>query len=310
MSSQRQSTSADECWAGEGAGSQFTEFGTSGYARDPTPDSPAEIGLLARAIEREIIPRLLLSHRSGDAFRAEARPATGDEHSTSQHTVRDVEELVRIVLHQDFPSALAHVESLIGHGASVADILLDLLAPAARLLGEYWKNDDCDFMQVTLGLSHLQQILRRLRPEASQPAAPTPEDRRILLLPTPGEQHTFGICIVEEFLRRDGWDVWGGCALSRKKVVEIVRHQRFDILGLSLACEHFADEAAATIRSVRKASCNPYIAVMVGGPILIEYPDFRQRIGADASAADGREAVLCARTIGRASSPGRAAGKV
>ena len=43
-------------------------------------------------------------------------------------------------------------------------LFLRLLAPAARRLGELWEGDLCTFTDVTIGLSHLQQVLRELSP--------------------------------------------------------------------------------------------------------------------------------------------------
>ena len=48
-------------------------------------------------------------------------------------------------------------------GLPVERVLLDLLAPSARLMGEMWTADQVSFVDVTLGLSRIQQMLRQLR---------------------------------------------------------------------------------------------------------------------------------------------------
>ena len=48
--------------------------------------------------------------------------------------------------------------------------MVDLLAPAARLLGEYWEDDRCDFVDVTMGLWRLQEVVHEI-------AARAPADR-------------------------------------------------------------------------------------------------------------------------------------
>ena len=45
--------------------------------------------------------------------------------------------------------------------------------------------------------------------------------------------------------------------------------------------------AAAAIAAVRKASVNPSIGVLVGGPIFLSHPGLAAEVGADAVAVDG-----------------------
>jgi methanogenic corrinoid protein MtbC1 len=113
----------------------------------------------------------------------------------------------------------------------------------------------------------------------------------VFLVAAPGEQHSFGLSVVEEFFRREDWDVWGGVALTRKKIIEVVQGSDFDMIGLSLSCERFLDDLTSTIRAVRKASRNPGVSVMVGGPFFIEHPELVAKVGADATAVDGQQAI-------------------
>ena len=55
-------------------------------------------------------------------------------------------------------------------------VMLGLIQPAARCMGEGWMTDRCDFAGVTIGLWRLQQILNDLRLEVQQ-TAPQNESR-------------------------------------------------------------------------------------------------------------------------------------
>jgi hypothetical protein len=46
------------------------------------------------------------------------------------------------------------------------------------------------------------------------------------------------------------------------------------------------------IQSIRRASRNRGVGVLVGGRLFIEHPDYVARVGADATAVDGRQAIL------------------
>jgi methanogenic corrinoid protein MtbC1 len=65
-------------------------------------------------------------------------------------------------------------------------------------------------------------------------------------------------------------------------------------VGLSVGCEVRVESLSAAIRSVRRASLNRSIGVMVGGPLFNKFPELVGQVGADASARDGRTAVQLA----------------
>ena len=173
-------------------------------------------------------------------------------------------------------------------------LLLDLLAPAARTLGAMWENDTCDFTAVTSGLWRLQSAMRAL---ASVEIVPPVNAPRIVLVPLPGEDHTFGLSMVYEFFRRAGWNAWTGPVENRAALRSLVRARPVAVLGFSLACDDRLDDARAEIAAVRRASRNPDIAIMVGGPGFTDNPALAAAVGADATARDGQDAVLQATAL-------------
>jgi len=266
----------------------------AGHAQVAVPGSAQPDQRMARlisTIEGEIVPRLVLSRRV--TRRAEAA-AKGGARAPDR---TDVAELVRLLLHHDVPVASAYVETVRQRGATLETVCLDLLAPAARELGIMWEQDECDFMQVTVGLCRLHQLLRELSPEFASEDDQRTGDRRILLATCPGDQHTFGIALVAQFLRRAGWDVWHEFLATRGEILEVTRQHWFSVVGLSVATETRLDDLTDMIRALRAASRNRSIGVMVGGPILVHKPELARIVGADATAADGPQAVLRAEHI-------------
>lgn len=250
-----------------------------GLARRDGPDAGS--AKLVRTIEAEIIPRLMLAHRapSGDAV-----PEIGDP------TSAEVAEFAEIVLEHDVEVASSYVEALRARGVSLEVLFLHLLAPTARLLGDLWKEDVLTFTDVTVGLSRLQQLLRELSDPFENEAEHSINGHRALLAPGPGEQHTFGMLMVEEFFRRAGWDVAGG-PRDPGEMVQLVRREWFDVVGLSVSCDVHFDGLSAAIQAVRRASRNRGIGVLVGGRLFNERPELVARVGADATAVDGRQAI-------------------
>ncbi|MCU0760237.1 MAG: cobalamin-dependent protein [Steroidobacteraceae bacterium] len=246
---------------------------------------------LLQTIEGEIIPRLMLVHRVADgqrepAARAHLRPEAAD-----------VEMLARIVLEGDTERSLDFVEGLLQRGVPLDSIYLDLLAPTARHLGKMWETDQSDFMQVTIGLWRLQEVLHELGPAFLNESEPAEPGRRVFLVPVPGDQHTFGTVIVAEFLRRAGWDVWDDPGASKDEILRIVRKEWFAVVGLSVSCEQHLEGLPSVIRAIRRASRNPSVGIMVGGQPFTDHPERVALVGADATASDGRQAALQAQKL-------------
>lgn len=204
------------------------------------------------------------------------------------------EIIPRLVLAPDGEPAYAHVERLLASGLPRETLFLEVLAPTARRLGELWQEDMCDFMDVTAGLARLQNILHELSPELLSPPTLTSVDRQILLAPAPGEQHTFGLSMVESFFRSAGWDVTSEPDLDAARLVSA---RRFGIVGFSLSSETKLEALGAAIRAVRRSSRNPGIGIMVGGHLFIERPELVAIVGADLTATDGLTAVLLAQSL-------------
>lgn len=241
---------------------------------------------LENVVEGEIIPRLMLLHRDAEASAAQRGAAP-------RSNVSDyVADFTQLVLHQEAEVAAAYVSALLHRGADLESVLLNLLAPTARRLGELWNSDAIDFVDVTVATSRLQQVLHRftfdLEKGADEPA------RRVLLLPTPSEQHTFGLLMVSEFFRREGWHVIGTPVVDAEELRSMVAEQWFALVGFSLSCERLIDTLRSTINTVRRCSKNQSVQIIVGGNAFSQSPELRPAVGADLAVGDAREAVKLA----------------
>ena len=287
---------------------------------------------LLRTIEGEIIPRLMLAHSAAHiaascpaavptgttpANPANVDPDAGPSFNLDSSNLDSfdldknlaeviagqpektlnaeaVTEFSKLILTHDSDVVAAHIEALRADGVTLESLFLDLLMPAARRLGEWWEEDLCDFTEVTVGLWRLQQVMRDLSPAFQNDAENRVQNRRALLVSAPGEQHTFGFLMVTEFFLRAGWDVWGGPPTSSDDLLAMVHSDWFDLAGLSVSCESRLDAVAADIRAIRRESHNPKIYVMVGGRVFNDHPEYVTQVGADATAADGRQAPAVA----------------
>jgi methanogenic corrinoid protein MtbC1 len=240
---------------------------------------------LVRTVETEIIPRLMLLHQQ-----AAPRPAAEADGGVGIGEP-DVLALTELVLKgQD--GASAFVEALMLRGAALETIYLNLLAAVARRLGDLWNADLVEFTDVTIALGRLQRVLRELSADTRAPARDARVGCRALLVPVPGEQHTFGLNMVCEFFRASGWDVWGEPPTQPEALIALVRDHWFDMVGFSIGNDRRIDALAELIRLIRRTSHNRAVRVLVGGPLLLARPQVATLLGADATASDARQAML------------------
>lgn len=111
------------------------------------------IRALARTIEAEIVPRLLMS------FARSTRPPDAVSGAQGLPEPGDLDELARLLLAHEAEVASAFVQIVRQRGTPAERICLELLAPAAKRLGTIWESGLCDFKELTRGLERLQAIL-------------------------------------------------------------------------------------------------------------------------------------------------------
>ena len=130
--------------------------------------------------------------------------------------------------------------------------------------------------------------------------------RNALIVPVPGEQHTFGLFMVMEFMRRANWNCYSGQPANASEFQKLAATRDFEIIGISVGATGNVERAGQLIAELRNSSRNQGAIVLVGGQAFLDDPDRAKQVGADAFAADGEEAVRRAATLlGRAGSTKR-----
>jgi methanogenic corrinoid protein MtbC1 len=248
-------------------------------------DAKARLSRLAKTLESDVIPRLVGAH---------GKPAASTDVQLSPGEVAAFVQLLRDGSDAELAAA---VSALHRRGLAVDGVFLDLFAPAARHLGELWETDRCDFSTVTICLGRLQRLLREWSPSFGNEVEHPANGRRILLAQHPDEQHSFGLSMVAEFFRREGWEVLGGVGGAVPDPSAQVSREWFDAVGFSIGSETRIDWLRERITRLRKATRNRSVVVLVGGPLFVMQPAWAQSVGADASGHEGGKAPKLAEDL-------------
>jgi methanogenic corrinoid protein MtbC1 len=252
----------------------------------------AHLTLLTKAIENEIIPRLLNARRTAAATKSKRAGGAGWQPDTGE-----IDHFAQLVLDIDQSLAVTHLRGLAEKGVRLEALYELLLGATARHLGRMWDDDELAFTAVTTGVWRLQEIMRSMSTAFVGMAPSRAQDARILLVPAIGGQHSFGLAMVAEHFLRAGWDVSCERAHSDAELCDLVGDSWFDIIGFSVGATDQISHLARTVSQVRKASRNLRLGVMVGGPVFVACPGRVADCGADATAIDAVQAIAMAESL-------------
>ena len=245
---------------------------------------------LAGVVQDQVVPRLIDAHR----LTVNEPDLTEDLLGAPEPGV--VDRLAELAVN-DGDAAKEFVQTLHDEGLSIEAIYLNVLAPTARLLGKMWEADRRHFADVTVGVGRLQQMLHDFEAAFQSEAKQWQPAQRVLLVPAPCEQHTFGLFMIGEFMRRAGWDAWTGPLPPAGEFRKLVRQGDFSVVGFSASSDCHLDELAKAIANVRRIAADRSLCVMVGGSAFERCPERVETVGADGTAADARAAIQLAHRL-------------
>ncbi len=265
---------------------------------------------LEQLIEGEVIPRLMMLHQQTQVEREPSAPAPRATKRAlpapkNAPAPKAVENFCSALRDADIDRARTILQSYLRKGHAPQDLMIGLLAPAARMLGKMWEEDETDFVTVTLALSRLQVLFHDLRGMPDKKGVRRqPHQMTMLLSVLPGEQHTFGLHVAAEMFQRAGIAVVTLIPLDSGELARATRQSPYDFVGLSVGSVALLDVLASTIEIVRSASASSGIRVMVGGPAICVDPTLAASLDADCVSDDvGAAIALIVGSLEEASTP-------
>ncbi|WP_373488270.1 B12-binding domain-containing protein [Blastomonas sp.] len=292
--------------------------GTTGRSRVSSIERNDDV---SRLVQDEIIPRLLKVRRDdlsvadfGESRLAEKSTLRGDLDHGVQSNDNEMagtsgtphgnhgpmfDEVTIGRFSQDVLTHEADVltEAILvylSRGIAAETLFIELIGPTARHLGQMWDNDACDFVDVTMGLWRLQQLVRAIALQAPPVDGWHNSGYTALFTTMPGDQHSLGTSILSECFQRAGWIVETLIEPDQSELFRAIGTKHFDLVGLTATMDTHIGTLPKLINAIRSVSCNPKISVMVGGPALGCDPARALALGADGTAPDASGALMIA----------------
>ena len=244
---------------------------------------------ISQLIEKEIIPRLLTTHATLNLKK--------DFFQGRRVKAYEVTRFSELPLTNEADFLLAEIKKLKADGVSTESIFVDLLAASANKLGRMWENDECDFIDVTMGVGRLNEVMREFSLQAIREQNGRTHLNTALFTPFPGDQHNFGALVVEEIFANAGWATEALLTPKRQELLHIIAHKNFSLVGLTISCDYPSGTIVQLITAIRSVSKNPDVCVLVGGRFINENPEMAVKLGADGTATDARSALDLANSL-------------
>jgi MerR family transcriptional regulator, light-induced transcriptional regulator len=184
-------------------------------------------------------------------------------------------------------------------GRTVAEVYETVIVPALAEVGRVWHLGEAtvaDEHYVTTATQAAIAVLRGKLPQTPR------HGKRALATSVGGDLHDLGIRMVADLLESEGWQV--DCLGANMPTVDLVEHavdemgrQQFHLILLSASTGLAVRSTAHAIASLRAASTEACVPIMVGGGVFARVDGLWQAVGADGCAKSASDSVRLAREL-------------
>ena len=203
------------------------------------------------------------------------------------------QQYLRALLEGDGDAASTIVHALIAKQAKVADIYLDVLAPAMIQIGELWCDGTVNVAQEHLATQITLAQMDKLRLIQSLPRSVF---YRVMVCCIEGEQHFIAARMAADLFQMEGWQVdFLGPDVPTNALIEIAGARRPNLLALSITLQSNGRRARALVKKLRELPGGPH--VIIGGQAVLGNIFGKNKLEGVETAADVIEGVRLARKI-------------
>lgn len=170
-------------------------------------------------------------------------------------------------------------------GVDISTLYLSYLAPAAKLLGEWWTKDKVSLADVSIGTGRIYALMRGFKTRL--PAPVRPSGKSAFFASVPGETHTLGVRMAADLYRQEGWQIDVEMGMPHDTLVDRIVESGHLLIGLSAGGIHALPDLARLVLALRVSA--PHALILVSGNIVVEAADSIRLIHVDrmSSSYDG-----------------------
>lgn len=215
------------------------------------------------------------------------RRGQGIHESIVNPTEEQIRQLCEALVSEDENAGANFILAVRDDGASPETVYLKYLAEAARMLGQWWENDQVSFAVVTLGSSRIFSIMSAMRslfvPRVMPPI------KTAVFASIPDEKHILGVRMAADIFRSDGWNIDLKIGYTHDELIAAIDWQSTCLIGLSYGGQHSLQALSRLMVAIRING--PAVDTIVCGQDVSDIRNVMALAGAAACSQDVNEAL-------------------
>jgi corrinoid protein of di/trimethylamine methyltransferase len=205
-----------------------------------------------------------------------------------------LETIKEMVVSGKFNDIEAEVQRAVDSGTDLNRLINDALISAMDIVGKRFASSEIYVPEMLVSATTMKRGLGIIKPLLKSGEA---ENRGTVVMGTvKGDLHDIGKNLVTMMMEGAGFKIIDlGVDVKIEDLIEIVKKEKADILGLSALLTTTMPQMKLVIESLEEAGIRNQLKVIVGGAPIDQ--GFADKIGADGFGADAVEAVQLARKL-------------
>ena len=254
-------------------------------ARRESDDPPALPEDVLQAVTEQLVGRLVRM----------APPGTAPGTLLPEPDEDEIDAFCDSLIVTDAMRSQDFFQDLRRRGTTPDTLSLRYIMPAAQRLGERWMNDECGFLDVTLGSARLHGLQRSLRSDFAPARLSPSSDLRALFTVTPGDTHLLGVTVAADFFRRAGWSVDVHSSPERETLLARASLTEYPLIGVSVGS--YPEDGRLEDIVYRLRALQPAAKLVLGGGVQYVDPVLLERLSVDAVVDDVTNAPFWLQTL-------------
>ena len=194
------------------------------------------------------------------------------------------------------PAVTELVKEALAQNINVKSVISEGLTKGMNMVGEKFEAGEYLIPDMLASAEAVGAAMEMLEPHLAKSGIKS--KGKILVATVKGDLHDIGKSIVSILLRGAGYTVKDlGNDIDPQAIVDAVKEERPEFLGLSALLTSTMVHMEDTIRALADSGIRDDVKVVIGGaPVSAE---FAQRIGADGYGADGFQAIAVVESLNK-----------
>ncbi len=186
------------------------------------------------------------------------------------------------------PGVLELTKSALDNNVPPAKIISEALTPGMEAVGEKFSTKEYFIPDMLASADAVGAAMDILKPLLEESKVET--KGKFVIATVKGDIHDIGKNIVAILLKGAGYQVNDiGIDVPEDKIINVVREEQPDYLGLSALLTTTMTEMDVVIKALKESNLRDKVKVLIGGAAVSD--EYAREIGADAFCADGFQAI-------------------